>query len=287
MQQDSLLRFLFADAQVRGELVQLQESYQAILSNHQYPAPIQKLLGELMVASSLLTATLKFEGEIAVQLQGDGPVRLAVINGSHDQRLRGVARYHGEIPEDAGLHELMGKGHLVITITPNEGDRYQGVVGLEGDNLAQVLEHYFNRSEQLPTKLWIHADDQQAAGMLLQVMPAGENGTDFEHLVTLTDTIKREELFTLDAETILHRLYHQEEVRLFEPQPVRFHCVCSRERCADALVSLGKEEIDHILAEKGKIEMNCEYCRAHYEFDKVDATALFCDDAQQAPKQTQ
>ncbi len=287
MQQDSLLRFVFEDAQVRGELVQLKDSYQAILANHDYPKAVQRLLGELVVATSLLTATLKFEGEITVQVQGDGPVRLAAINGSHDQRLRGVARYSGDIADDADLHQLIGKGHLVITITPKEGERYQGVVGLEGDSLAKVLEGYFARSEQLPTRLWIEVDQQHAAGMLLQVMPAGSDGTQFEHLVTLTDTIKAEELFTLDAETVLHRLYHQEEVQIFEPQAVQFHCTCSRERCADALISLGKEEIDHILADKGKIEMNCEYCRAHYEFDKVDAAALFCDDAQQAPDQVQ
>ncbi|MED5526048.1 Hsp33 family molecular chaperone HslO [Gallaecimonas pentaromativorans] len=287
MAQDKLYRFVFENAQVRGELVQLDESFEAIIANHNYPQPIQRLLGQLMAATSLLTATVKFEGEITVQLQGDGPVSLAVINGTHQQVLRGVARYQGEVP-DGTLAEMVGKGYLVITISPKDGERYQGVVGLEGDNLAQVLEGYFANSEQLPTRLWLFAEGQKAAGMMLQVLPAAEDEeSQFEHLTTLTDTIKAEELFELGAEDVLHRLFHQEEVRLFEPQPVSFKCTCSRERCESALISLGQDEVEKLVAEHdGALDMDCEYCRKQYRFDSVDVAGIFAG-AKDAPQSTQ
>lgn len=287
MAQDKLYRFVFENAQVRGELVQLDQSFEAIIANHNYPQPIQRLLGQLMAATSLLTATVKFEGEITVQLQGDGPVSLAVINGTHQQVLRGVARYQGEVP-DGTLAEMVGKGYLVITISPKDGERYQGVVGLEGDNLAQVLEGYFANSEQLPTRLWLFAEGQKAAGMMLQVLPAAEDEeSQFEHLTTLTDTIKAEELFELGAEDVLHRLFHQEEVRLFEPQPVSFQCTCSRERCESALISLGQDEVEKLIAEHdGALDMDCEYCRKQYRFDSVDVAGIFAG-AKDAPQSTQ
>ncbi|MDF5544522.1 Hsp33 family molecular chaperone HslO, partial [Vibrio parahaemolyticus] len=170
-----------------GELVQLDEAYQRVISSKEYPAAIEKLLGELLVSTTLLTATLKFEGSITIQLQGDGPVSLAVINGDHNQRVRGVARWEGDIADDANIHDLMGKGYLVITIEPKNGERYQGVVGLEGDTLAEVLEGYFANSEQLKTRLWIrtgeHEGKAHAAGMLIQVIPDGTGSPDdFEHL---------------------------------------------------------------------------------------------------------
>ncbi|MBX8463336.1 Hsp33 family molecular chaperone HslO, partial [Enterobacter sp. RIT637] len=254
---------------VRGELGTVSETWKQILENHSYPQPVKNILGELLVATSLLTATLKFAGDITVQLQGDGPMTLAVINGNNQQQMRGVARVQGEVPEGADLKTLVGNGFLVITITPEEGERYQGVVGLEGDTLAACLEDYFLRSEQLPTRLFIRTgevDGQLAAGgMLLQVLPAqNAQGNDFEHLATLTETIKAEELFTLPANEVLWRLYHEEEVTLYDPQDVEFKCTCSRERCAGALRTLPDEEIDSIMAEDGEIDMNCDYCGSHY-----------------------
>ncbi|WP_414165755.1 Hsp33 family molecular chaperone HslO [Superficieibacter sp. BNK-5] len=278
-QHDQLHRYLFENYAVRGEMVTVSESLQAILANHSYPLPVKTILAELLVATSLLTATLKFDGDITVQLQGDGPMNLAVINGNNRQQLRGVARIQGEIPENADMKTLIGNGYLVITITPDEGERYQGVVGLEGDTLAACLEDYFMRSEQLPTRLFIRtgeADGKPAAGgMLLQVLPAQETQmNDFEHLATLTETIKADELFTLPANDVLWRLYHEEEVTLYEPQKVEFKCTCSRERCAAALKTLPDEELDSILAEDGEIDMNCDYCGSHYVFDAMDITAI-------------
>ncbi|MBL0607413.1 Hsp33 family molecular chaperone HslO [Aeromonas caviae] len=279
--QDLLYRYLFEEYEVRGELVQLDRTYRHIIDAQNYPVHVQHLLGELLVATSLLTATLKFEGSITVQLQGDGPVRLAVINGDNNQQLRGVARYEGELPTDGKLQSLIGNGHLVITITPDQGERYQGIIALEADTLAACLEHYFAQSEQLATRLWIrtghHEGEPRAAGILLQELPAQseDHSEDFDHLVQLTTTIKDEELFGLDAEEILYRLYHQDKVRVFDPQAIEFRCTCSRARCEGALLQIDKEEAVSMVQELGKIDMHCDYCGAHYEFDGIDIETLF------------
>ncbi|MCL9780307.1 Hsp33 family molecular chaperone HslO [Vibrio sp. S4M6] len=277
-----LNRYLFEDLSVRGELVQLDEAYQKMLSNKDYPAPLETLLGELLVATTLLTATIKFEGSITLQLQGDGPVSLVVINGNNEQQVRGIARWEGDIAADASLHDMLGKGHLVITIEPKQGERYQGVVGLEGDNLAQIIEAYFERSEQLKTRLWIRTGESEgvshAAGMLLQVMPDGSGSeNDFDHLEKLTETIKDTELFTLEANELLYRLYNQEKVQLFEPQAVEFKCGCSRERSASAILTIDKAEVDDILASEGEISLHCDYCGTSYTFTPADVADLFAN----------
>ncbi|OAJ96078.1 Hsp33 family molecular chaperone HslO [Vibrio bivalvicida] len=280
MASNVLNRYLFEDLSVRGELVQLDDAYQRIISSKEYPAPLQKLLGELLVSTTLLTATLKFEGSITLQLQGDGPVSLAVINGDHDQKIRGVARWEGDIDDDANIHDMMGKGHLVITIDPKKGERYQGIVGLDGDNLSEILESYFANSEQLKTRIWLrtgeHQGQQRAAGMLIQVMPDG-TGTpeDFEHLEQLTATVKSEELFSLEANDLLYRLYNQEKVRLFDPQAVEFFCGCSRERSGAAIVTIDRAEVNDILAEVGSISLHCDYCGTNYSFDEAQVSELF------------
>ncbi|MGO2474161.1 MAG: Hsp33 family molecular chaperone HslO [Vibrio litoralis] len=279
MANNLLHRYLFEDLSVRGELVQLDTAYQQIIANKDYPQPLQNLLGELLVATSLLTATLKFEGSITLQLQGDGPVSLVVINGDHDQKMRGVARWEGQIADDANLHQMIGKGHLVITISPDKGERYQGVVGLEGDTLSEVLEDYFERSEQLKTRLWFrtgeHDGQAHAAGMLLQIIPDGTGSADdFEHLEKLTETIKNEELFSLEANEVLYRLYNQEKVQLFEAQPVEFFCGCSRERSAGAIATVAKEELDDILKTEGEVALHCDYCGSTYSFDATEVDQI-------------
>ncbi|GLT13106.1 Hsp33 family molecular chaperone HslO [Vibrio algivorus] len=279
MANNLLHRYLFEDLSVRGELVQLDTAYQQIIANKDYPQPLQNLLGELLVATSLLTATLKFEGSITLQLQGDGPVSLVVINGDHDQKMRGVARWEGQVSDGANLHQMIGKGHLVITISPDKGERYQGVVGLEGDTLSEVLESYFERSEQLKTRLWFrtgeHDGQAHAAGMLLQIMPDGTGSADdFEHLEKLTETIKNEELFSLEANDVLYRLYNQEKVQLFEAQPVEFFCGCSRERSAGAIATVAKEELDDILKTEGEVALHCDYCGSTYSFDAAQVDQI-------------
>lgn len=278
---DSLSRFLFEKNAVRGELVNVTEAYQSMLENHHYPEPVQCLLGDLLVATSLLTATLKFEGDITVQLQGDGPVRLVVINGNNNQQMRGVARVGEEdIKAGSTLKEMIGNGFMVITVTPKKGERYQGVVALDGETIEACIDNYFRQSEQLPTQVFIRSGMQAgkaaAAGMLLQILPANEEHSvedtaeHFELLTQLTHTIKAQELFTLDIKEILHRLYHEEDVTLYEPQPVEFRCTCSRERCEDTLVTLSEEDVNHLLQEQGNIDMECEYCGTHYIFNEED-----------------
>ncbi|RUO59656.1 Hsp33 family molecular chaperone HslO [Pseudidiomarina marina] len=270
---DKLLRYTFLEQDVRGELVQLSTSYQRMILGHDYPAPVQRLLGELMAATSLLTATLKFEGQISIQVQGSGPVNFVAVNGSHHQELRGIARVRADIADDMNdLRTLMGaKAVMVITLTPLEGERYQGVVSADNVSIAGVVEDYFLQSEQLRTRIWLHADGEHAAGMMLQVMPAaGTTLEAFEHLEHLTDTITAAELFTLPGEQVLHRLYHEEHVELYPAQPVSFKCGCSREGTLEALASVSPEELREILAEEGAVVMTCDYCQTQYRFTEQD-----------------
>ncbi|MGM0525199.1 MAG: Hsp33 family molecular chaperone HslO [Pseudomonadota bacterium] len=267
---DQLVRYTFADQDVRGELVQLTSSYQSLIRGHQYPPLVQQALGEMMAAVSLLTATLKFEGHIAVQLQGDGPLNFIAVNGNHHQQLRGIARIRDEI-KSTNIRDMIGKGQLVITLEPEQGERYQGVTSADADSIAEMLENYFMQSEQLATKIWLNADGEHAAGMLLQRMPAsGKDMTGFEHLTTLTETITEQELYTLPAEQLLHRLYHEETVHLYQPQPVSFVCGCSRERTLEALASVPVEQIKEILEQDGEIVMTCDYCLTEYHFAEAD-----------------
>ncbi|QBG35920.1 Hsp33 family molecular chaperone HslO [Litorilituus sediminis] len=271
---DVLNRYLFADCHARGELVQLDESYKAILKNHNYPVGVQQLLGEVLAATSLLTATLKFEGEITVQLQGDGPIGYISVNGNNNQQMRGIAKLK-EATQATGLRALIGKGTMVITIRPSKGEAYQGVVALEQDTIAGCLAHYFEVSEQIPTQIWLFTDTdkQQVGGALVQLLPDGEDKAkqqaDYEHLCQLTNTIKAEEIFTLEAEALLYRLYHQEQVNLFDPQAVSYVCGCSEEKCLAAISQIEPSEIKAILAEQGKISMHCDYCLTSYDFDEA------------------
>ncbi|MDG2952725.1 Hsp33 family molecular chaperone HslO [Exercitatus varius] len=271
---DKLYRYLFKNRAVRGEWVRMNKSFTETLNTHHYPLPVQNLLGEMMVATSLLTATLKFNGHITVQVQGDGPLKLALVNGTDTQQIRALARLQGEIADDMTLHQMIGKGVLVITIAPEDGERYQGVVALDKPTITECLEEYFERSEQLKTQLIIRTGEFNgepvAAGMLLQIMPDGSGSPDdFSHLATLTFTIKNEEIFGLSAKEMLYRLYHEECVELYEPQSVTFHCGCSAERSGAALLLISDEEINEILAEhNGSIDMQCECCGTHYFFNR-------------------
>lgn len=275
---DKLYRYLFENRAVRGEWVRLNTTFTETLNTHHYPKAVQNLLGEMLVATSLLTATMKFEGTITVQIQGDGDLKLAVVNGNHHQQMRALARLNenvSEIADNATLHEMIGNGVLVISIIPEVGERYQGVIALDKPTLRECLEEYFVRSEQLETQLTIRVGEYDgkavAGGLLLQIMPDG-TGTpaDFEHLATLTQTVKDEEMFGLSAEELLFRLYHEEQVRLFDPQDTVFKCGCSRERSGSALLLVSEEEINEMLAEKnGVIDMQCECCGTQYFFDQT------------------
>lgn len=270
-QSDQLVRFLFREKDVRGEIVQVAASLDLMLQNHQYAQPVKQLLAELVAATSLLTATLKFEGQIAVQIQGDGPVKFAAVNGNNKQQFRGVVRMQSEVTGDSFL-ELIGQGFLLVTVTPDQGERYQGVIPVTGNSLSETLEAYFNQSEQLPTRIYLHTDigevHNKAAGLLLQVLPVDQDKAkqDFAELEQLTDTITAEELLTLPPEDMLYRLFHQEVVELFPAQKVEFVCGCSRDKCEAAIISLGQAAIEEHIAE-GKLDISCEYCNTTYHFD--------------------
>ena len=283
---DVLNRYLFDDMHVRGELVQLHHTYKDIVALHDYPQGVSELLGELVAATCLLTATLKFEGEIAVQLQGDGPIGYLAVNGNHNQEMRGIARLTEET-NGSGLRELIGKGNMVITIRPANGEPYQGVVALEKDTLADCLAHYFEVSEQIPTKIWLFTNEatKQVAGSLIQLLPDGDDKSqqlaDYEHLCQLTNTIKSEEVFSLDAQDLLYRLYHQEKVRIFDPQYVSYQCSCSEDKCLNAISQIDPEELKNILEEQGKVSMTCDYCRTTYDFNETKLSILLNEDTQQ------
>lgn len=273
---DSLTRFLFDELPVRGEVVQLDATWQAALERVDYPAEVRALLGQAMAAALLLGSTLKYEGALTLQVTGDGRVHLLVVQVDSERHVRGLARWSGEVA-GADWRTLLGAGRMAITIEQRGRDeRYQGIVALTGDSFAAALEHYFERSEQLPTRLLLAADGARAAGLLLQVIPGREeDGEAWSRVGLLAATLTPAELLSLEPEELLHRLYHEEQVRLFEAEPVAFRCSCSRERIADMLRGLGEAETDAILAEQGRIEVDCEFCGRQYRFDAVDARALF------------
>lgn len=280
---DQTQRFLFDDSDVRGETATLAESYQHVLAKHTYPEPVAQLLGELLAAAALLVGTLKFDGLLSLQARSEGPVPLLMVECSSERDVRGIARYQAEqITPGATLHELMPDGMLAITVEPTRGQRYQGIVGLDGVDLAACLSEYFVASEQLPTRFWLAADGRRACGLLLQQLPADrihdpeEREASWNHLRTLADTLTAEELLGLDTETVLHRLYHEEQLRLFEAQAIRFRCSCSRERSANALASLGQHDAEQLLQEQGgAITVDCQFCNDRYVFDAADIAQLF------------
>lgn len=277
---DILDRFLFENRPLRGEIVSLEDSFQSVISTSNYPEEVQQLIGELMVATSLLTATLKFEGEISLQIQSEGPVRYAVVSGTHEQKLRGVARWDESLPSlPTTFNKWFSKGVLAITLTPKNGKRYQGVVALDKDSLSACLEDYFLQSEQLLTKIYLKtrlSGGAKAAGMLLQIVPTSSESSnisanaDFEHVAHLADTISEDEIFSLSHQEMIYRLYHDDVVRVYEPQNVAFYCDCSKERSAEALKNVSKNDLLAIIEEDGLISMDCQFCHQKYEFDVID-----------------
>jgi len=311
---DELHKFLFEGLPVRGMLVRLGPAWRELLQRRAaqgaYPAPVRALLGEMAAAAALMQASIKFDGALILQIHGDGPVKLAVAEVRADLGFRATATVVGEVPTGARLATLLnvhGKGRCAITLDPqdrSEGAQpYQGVVGLNGDTgqplqvLAEVLEHYMLQSEQLDTRLMLAADDDCAAGLLIQRLPVeGEGNLEraqredqigineaFNRIAHLSATLTREELLTLDADTLLRRLYWEEDLRRFEPLAPRFACTCSRDRVRRMLHSLGAPEVEGIVAERGEVEISCEFCGLQYRFDAVDVGELFAPAQDQPP----
>lgn len=288
---DTLSRFLFENTPVRGNLVNLNSTFHMALDKQHLPKGLKQALGELMAASALLTATLKMNGSLVLQIQGTGILKLLVVECNSDFGIRATAKYNGEIRDEQNLFDLIEQGQFVITLDPKDGGQtYQGIVPIEGHDLSTILENYMLRSEQIDTKIWLCCDGNTAAGMLLQKLPDTMNQqTQSEEAVEhdldawnrfghLADTVTDEELLQLPAETLLHRLFHEEDIRLFEASNTRFFCSCTRASVANMLRMLGQDEITAILEEQGKIEVNCDFCNTHYQFDKVDAAQLLASD---------
>jgi molecular chaperone Hsp33 len=283
---DCLHRFVFERYPIRGHLVHLDAAWQALIEHQEYPDEIRSLLGEAVAASLLLAATIKFDGVLSLQLQGDGLVRLLLVQCSAGLGVRGLARYQQEGDAAPGSEggDLLGAGNLTVTLETDGGaQRYQGIVPIMGGGLADSLQGYFESSEQLPTRLWLYADAHGAAGMLLQRLPgdggsaprAAEVEDAWRRVQMIGDTLTPEELRTLKHAEILHRLFNEDDLRLFEPSPVYFRCRCSRERVGAMLQGLGEAETVAIVEERGEVEVRCDFCNRAYVFDAVDIARLF------------
>lgn len=277
---DQLQRFIFDQTAVRGNHVNLSSTVARALQHHNYPAVLKNALSELMVASALLAATLKMQGSLILQMQGKGALKLLVVECTSALEIRATAKWNGEIA-DAAFLDLLSQGHFVITLDPKDGGQtYQGIVPIEGNSIAEILQNYMQRSEQIETRIWLASNDNQASGMLLQKLPEQlEIDTDtWNRICHLADTTTDEELRTLDAPSLLHRLFHEEDVRLFDAQATQFKCSCTRKSVGNMLRMLGAEEIASILAERENIEVHCDFCNQAYLFDAVDAAQLLASD---------
>jgi molecular chaperone Hsp33 len=268
-------RFLFDDTDIRGDIVQIKTGYRDLVAKHDYPAEVQRLLGEFVVAGLLLGSTIKFEGRLILQVRSQGAIPLLMVEVTHEQTFRGIARLNEELSvSDQEFAELFATGSLVVTIDPDNGERYQSLVPMDGANLAECLMHYFAQSEQLATWLLLASDDHGAAGFLLQQLPKQlsqsdkQREADWQHARVMGESLKTEELRTLSVEQILNRLYHDQKVRLMNESEVAFRCTCSKARMASALISLGETELDQLFSDQDEVELTCEFCNNQYSFDR-------------------
>ena len=294
---DQLQKFLFRQAPVRGEFIELADMWQQIQSHHNFPAPVVCLLGEMIGAAALLSANIKFDGSLVMQVREDGPVRLLVVECDSALKIRATAKLDetASIPAHATFTDLInahGKGRCVITLDPHEkipGQRpYQGIVSLEGDSIAQALENYMKQSEQLDTRLWLAADSHVIRGLLMQKMPSAtgadglsestsEDKDAWQRLVTLASTLKTGEMLNADIETLRHRLFWEDDIVAFEPQHPVFSCSCNREKVGNMLKMLGEKEVQKALSEQGNLTIHCDFCGQTYTFDRADCETLFTE----------
>ena len=280
---DSLQHFLFENTPIRGNIVHLNHTYQQILQHQTLPLVLKQALGELMAASALLSATLKMEGVMVLQLQSKGALKLLVVECSSNLEMRATAKWDIERTDEIAnstFLNLVKNGHFVITLDPNSGAPYQGIVSIEGETIAEMLENYMQRSQQIDTSLWLHCDGESASGMLLQKLPEQlEMDADaWNRVNVLAQTVTNDELQSLSPERLLTRLFSEEDIRLFEEKPTRFHCSCSKTKVSNMLRLLGADEVNSIIAERENIEVNCDFCNKQYVFDAVDAAALFASE---------
>ncbi|MCP1661288.1 Hsp33 family molecular chaperone HslO [Neisseria perflava] len=276
---DCRTRFIFDDMPVRGLHVRLEKVWQHIAGQKHYPAAIRRALGELLAAGTLLSSNLKIDGTLIVQVQGQGRLKMLVVEATSEQTVRATARWDetAAIGEEESLTDLLGEnGVFVLTLQPKDAEPWQGVVPLEGSDIAQMLVNYMKRSEQLDTHIVLAASEQACGGLLVQRLPEEElDANAWEHVSTLAQTVTAEELTTLDAHNVLYRLFHETPPRVFEPEAIEFACTCSRGKVSDMLLMLGGEEVGGVVAEHGSIAVDCDFCHEKYVFDETDINALF------------
>lgn len=281
---DNRTRFILEQSNIRGVLVRLSETWREVLSRAEYPPNVQQVLGHAMVAIPLLASTIKFEGKLTLQARGTGPVNLLVVQGNADGGQRGLARWKNE-PPLSPLDKIFGDATLTIQIeSDKEGEIYQGVVQAEGEYLQDALGNYFESSEQLPTRLFLMCSENQAAGLMLQQLPA-ESGSnddredDWSRVNLLAETIEQQDMFEKESVELLRQVFATDDVRVFDAEPLRFECGCSREKTAGLIEGLGYAEAIDILKTESEIEITCEFCNSKNIFDSIDVEAIFRSDS--------
>lgn len=276
---DIRTRFIFDDMPVRGLHVRLENVWKHIVGQKHYPAAIRRALGELLAAGALLSGNLKTDGTLIVQVQGQGRLKMLVVEATSDQTVRATARWDetADINDEESLTDLLGGNSVfVLTLQPKDAEPWQGVVPLEGGSIAQMLINYTKRSEQLDTQIVLASSDDACGGLLVQRLPETEpDAASWEHVSTLVQTLTPEELTGLDAQHVLYRLFHETPPRVFDPESIEFACTCSRGKVSDMLLMLGGEEVGGVVAEQGSIQIDCDFCHAKYVFDETDVNALF------------
>ncbi|STX52804.1 heat shock protein 33 [Legionella busanensis] len=275
---DSLQRFMFEHASIRGEIAHLDHTYTTIINQRSYPPMIKNVLGEALVSCLLMIGSIKFEGELSLQFQGDKRLPLLLIQCDHQLHLRGFAKFQPDLTTEEYAAAFL-EGKMVLTINPyNQTQSYQSILPIQSTSMAENLMYYYAQSEQIPSRVWLASDDTKVAGLLLQLMP-GQSSEQREHFweyaVHIGQTISEPELLSLDNETLLYRLYHETDIRVFDNKMVTFKCRCNPDKMKQVLNVLGEKDIKELLAEKGKIDVTCDFCNQHYSFDSIDITMLF------------
>lgn len=274
---DTVQRFIFENGTIRGAI---DESFQAIMQQRPYPPMVKNLLGEALIACLLLAGSVKFEGEISLQFQGDHRLPLILVQCDHRLNLRGFAKFESHL-NIADYAEAFLQGKMALTINQySQTQAYQSIVPLHSTSMSENLMHYFAQSEQVATRVWLAVNEERAVGMLLQLMPGQQDDSQqreqfWEYAVQLGQTVSEKELLTLDNQTLLYRLYHETELRLFPKRDIHFQCRCNPEKMKQVIAVLGEEEAQQLLQEQGQIEISCDFCNSHYQFDAIDITLLF------------
>ena len=273
---DQSQRFLFDKHPIRGQYVSLDESWARIVAQSGLEGRALTLLGEALAAMVLLVDTLKIKGSVILQVRGCGPLGLLVVEANSENQIRGIARQVGEITDEMDLAQIFGSEYFVITIKTDGAEPHQGIAPLQGTNFADALEHFFATSDQLATRFWLACDKDNISGMLLQKLPGKAADEDaWNRVVMLADTLSAQELKLAELESLLYRLFHQEEIRLFDSNPLEFYCSCSRERTGAMLLTLGKTEVLEVLRQEGDVSVTCEFCNQEYCFDSIDVEQVF------------